>query len=386
MAKLVEIHLLKNFAPSNLNRDITGAPKSCYFGGVERGRISSQSLKRSIRFSEYMKSCYDNGMLGTRTREVHLLVLDELKSRGNFDYTPYEDDIEDLMQLEKKDKKKKKNNSKKESDEKLNKEKQKKVIRLYSKEDIIAIADVIEKNYINGIFDIDLEEELSQTVSVRPISLDIALFGRMATDNRFSNVEASVQMAHAISTHQVLVESDFFIATDDLEKRLSNLGAAHLSDFDYNSCCYYMYTNLDLNLLESNLKNNTSIEDMKLYIQDVVGSYIKAFCYTNPSAKQNAMASSPLPSLVLVEVKDINIPLSYSDAFVKPVIQNKGKDLVSSSVDSLSNYLSLVDESFDFDSKKFWFTFNVDSSSPDINNLNSYNNLNNLINDVLENL
>ena len=45
----VELHLLQNFAPSNLNRDDTGAPKDCEFGGYRRARISSQCLKRAIR-------------------------------------------------------------------------------------------------------------------------------------------------------------------------------------------------------------------------------------------------------------------------------------------------------------------------------------------------
>ena len=46
---LVELHILQNFAPSNLNRDDTGSPKDCEFGGYRRTRVSSQCLKRAIR-------------------------------------------------------------------------------------------------------------------------------------------------------------------------------------------------------------------------------------------------------------------------------------------------------------------------------------------------
>jgi len=46
---LIEIHMIQNHSPSNLNRDDLGAPKTCVFGGVTRARISSQCLKRSIR-------------------------------------------------------------------------------------------------------------------------------------------------------------------------------------------------------------------------------------------------------------------------------------------------------------------------------------------------
>lgn len=46
---LLEMHMLKNYPATNLNRDDTGTPKTCIFGGVQRGRISSQCLKRSWR-------------------------------------------------------------------------------------------------------------------------------------------------------------------------------------------------------------------------------------------------------------------------------------------------------------------------------------------------
>lgn len=46
----IELHIIQNFAPANLNRDDSGSPKECEFGGVRRARISSQSFKRAIRF------------------------------------------------------------------------------------------------------------------------------------------------------------------------------------------------------------------------------------------------------------------------------------------------------------------------------------------------
>ena len=45
----IELHILQNFAPSNLNRDDTGNPKDTEFGGVRRARVSSQAVKRAIR-------------------------------------------------------------------------------------------------------------------------------------------------------------------------------------------------------------------------------------------------------------------------------------------------------------------------------------------------
>ena len=73
---LIEIHMLKNYPATNLNRDETGAPKTCFFGGAQRGRISSQCLKRSWRTS----SLFD----ALKSKVVYALRRDnaELVGRG----------------------------------------------------------------------------------------------------------------------------------------------------------------------------------------------------------------------------------------------------------------------------------------------------------------
>ena len=65
---IIELHILQNFAPSNLNRDDTNSPKECEFGGYRRARVSSQCIKRSIR--KYFKN-------------NELVPLDELAKRTN---------------------------------------------------------------------------------------------------------------------------------------------------------------------------------------------------------------------------------------------------------------------------------------------------------------
>ena len=62
---LIEVHMLQNHAPSNLNRDDTGSPKEAIFGGYRRARISSQCLKRSIRRSDFFED-HLAGLLATR--------------------------------------------------------------------------------------------------------------------------------------------------------------------------------------------------------------------------------------------------------------------------------------------------------------------------------
>ena len=78
---LIEVHMLQNHAPSNLNRDDTGSPKEAIFGGYRRARISSQCLKRSIRRSDLFKDQL-NGLLATRTRRLPELVREKLIAAG----------------------------------------------------------------------------------------------------------------------------------------------------------------------------------------------------------------------------------------------------------------------------------------------------------------
>ena len=167
---LYEIHMLKNYPPANLNRDDTGMPKTCYFGGAQRGRISSQCLKRAWRtsplFSQFL------GQMGIRTRKLPELVAEELKKRG------FGTDIADAV------KKSVSGIANKEGKE--NKDLITSQIVFYAVKDIVAVADAVEailkKNGMKGN-NIKAKEILEQIkdADIRPITLDIALFGRMVT-------------------------------------------------------------------------------------------------------------------------------------------------------------------------------------------------------------
>ena len=69
MNRFIQLHLLTSYPPSNLNRDDLGRPKTAIMGGVNRLRISSQSLKRAWRTSDVFKEKLSNN-IGTRTKEM----------------------------------------------------------------------------------------------------------------------------------------------------------------------------------------------------------------------------------------------------------------------------------------------------------------------------
>ncbi|MBK8958601.1 MAG: type I-E CRISPR-associated protein Cas7/Cse4/CasC [Proteobacteria bacterium] len=80
MRTLVEIHVPgQNYAPSNLNRDDTGAPKDALFGGIRRGRVSSQCSKRavwSISPTEFATVFSVQMNLAVRTKRVYQAIAD----------------------------------------------------------------------------------------------------------------------------------------------------------------------------------------------------------------------------------------------------------------------------------------------------------------------
>src|SRR5438132_10596726 len=78
----IEMHILQNFAPSNLNRDDTGSPKDCEFGGYRRARISSQCLKRAMREEFDERGLFDPEQLALRTKRAVADLADRLRNRG----------------------------------------------------------------------------------------------------------------------------------------------------------------------------------------------------------------------------------------------------------------------------------------------------------------
>lgn len=347
---LYEIHMLKNYPPTNLNRDDTGAPKTCLFGGVNRGRISSQCLKRSWRTSELFRQEIGADNLGVRTRRLPKLICDRLARLSIAEEMlqvlwPKIPEIVGLKQTELK---------------KLSEIGTQ--VAFYAPKDIDIVAEVIQtalKNChsvkdVSGIKIKDLETALKQK-GVRLMTLDIALFGRMVTSDIFANVEASMQVAHAISTNKVVLESDYFTAMDDLLSgdTMEESGSAMISDIDYNSSCYYIYASLDTDALRDNLKY---AEDPDLLVRKAVPALLRAMALTNPSGKQNTFAGHVLPSAMLVECKSAKIPVSLANAFVEPVRANREGDLVKNSIKRLSEELELMERSFGITAeKRLWF-------------------------------
>lgn len=347
---LIEIHMLKNYAPTNLNRDDTGAPKTCLFGGVQRSRISSQCLKRSWRKSELLSELVGSENLGIRTRRLPELVAEQLRADGIG---------EELIALASKKLSGFGNKDGKENS-KGNYTAQ---VVFYAPEDIKAAAGLVkakieackgDKKAFDKLTAKELQAEIKDA-KLRPVTLDIALFGRMVTSDAFADVDAAMQVAHAFSTNRLTMEADYFTAMDDLVsgESMDDLGAAIMGDIDYNSSCYYMYASLDTDKLEENLKN---VPNRDALMKKAIPAILRVMAYSNPSGKQNTFAGHALPSAVLVECKNERIPVSYANAFVRPAAPGNGNDLVGASIRALTQEVSAMEKDFALPvEKRLWF-------------------------------
>lgn len=329
---LIELHLLTSHAPSNLNRDDFGRPKSAYFGGTERGRISSQSLKRAIRRSPYLAETLGE-RLSTRSLHIPRMLFNEMKEQ--YPETEHER-LQILCEavthaLGKPDGK----NALKTSQ-----------IVFLTRGEIDRIRGFIREKMHDGTrltakevkaFGEDVAR--GSGLDQRPSDgVDVALFGRMTTDeaNAFSAVDAALQVAHPIATHTTLTETDYFTAVDDIVQEAAERGAGHIGEHDFNSAVYYKYFSCNLDLLAQNLGGelDAAVEGLT--------AVLDAACRVTPSGKQNSFASHSLADVALLVIRERHVPCSLANAFERPVPASENGYLPESARRLVERYCRLA--------------------------------------------
>jgi len=360
---LIQFHLLQNYSPSNLNRDDTGSPKDAIFGGVLRGRISSQCLKRSMRLSAIFEDAFKaEGLLGERTKQLPLIIRQELVALGASD-EEVNAIIERVPEIGRESKKKTKEEAKEvqseETDGGVEEESEAAVgetaqlIFIDRKTEAHPLAEKLLQVYRKlgmkkwGQTKIpDITKELGERL---PRSVDISMFGRMTTSQAFKNVQASVQVAHALSANALKQEFDYYTAMDDLKPE-SEPGADMIGDVEFNSCTYYKYLNVHWDELVKNLGGDMAIA------RRAVLALLRAAAMAHPSGKQNSFGAFNLPDFVLVEVSDRNLPVSYANAFLKPVSGFSDKSLMANAVEKMSGYVERLSKVYNLDPKRAYLT------------------------------
>ena len=304
MSRFVELHLIQNFAPSCLNRDDTGAPKDAMFGGYRRSRISSQCLKRAIRKTFSNASLLNAEELGTRTRNIVSLLEHRLADRGIADATSAIESA--LKELKLKTKQVK---AKEDAVPQLQTE----YLLFLSNNAITELADVIQQHFEALRADKatrEIKKAIDNCIGTAS-AVDVALFGRMLADRKELNVDAAAQVAHAISTHRVDRESDFFTAVDDWTQ-VDEADAGMLGTVEFNSSCQYRYAVVNVDQLLNNLGGDRALAQRGLL------AFLRASIQAIPTGRQNTFAAHNLPSFIAITVHD-HQPVSLANAFEMPV-------------------------------------------------------------------
>jgi CRISPR system Cascade subunit CasC len=337
---LIEIHMIQNHSPANLNRDDLGAPKTCYFGGVLRSRLSSQCLKRSIRLSDEFKQLLG----GVRTRRLARLI-------GGDDDNLFKKAMKVLENcgIAPKDKKKKKS----EEDAPTDDDKSAGLV-FVSREAVVKMSELLGSSKSES----DLAKEFAKIIAQHTSTPDMALCGRMLEPKKGeasdvwkgldTNVDAALQVAHAISTHEARPEVDYYVAADDIPGE--DAGAGYVAEAVYASACFYKYFSIHWDTLVKNLKDN------KQLAAHTVGAFIRGAALANPTGKQNSFAAHNPPDGILIELR--NAPISYANAFASPVSLGK-RDLISQSIAQLGQYIHDLDTGYGKPKNRFWFSPNL---------------------------
>ena len=327
MSTYVDIHIIQNLPPSCVNRDDSGSPKSAVYGGVRRLRVSSQSWKRATRL--YFNDLLDAKDVGVRTKRV----VEVLAERITEDAPELAGDAVTLAEGVFKAARIKLSppRGKKDAPQESG------YLLFLSTSQIARLAELAIASARDGE---TLDAKTVKKIFKEAHAVDIALFGRMVADDTDLNVDAACQVAHAISTHAAENEYDFFTAVDDDKSRSEeeDAGAGMMGTVEFSSATMYRYATVNLDMLVENLGDG----DAALRALEV---FIKGFCLSMPTGKQNTFANRTLPEAVVVSVRD-DQPVSLVGAFEKPIRTNEADGYLTRSVGALAEHARAIEDNY----------------------------------------
>ncbi|MES9897392.1 MAG: type I-E CRISPR-associated protein Cas7/Cse4/CasC [Sedimenticola sp.] len=294
----IEFHILQSFPVTCLNRDDVGAPKTAMIGGTTRARVSSQSWKRQVRLA-----MQDFGVkLAMRTKKV-----DEVTRKACLKLGATEEQAEACGET-------------------VAKALTKDTLHFYTETEAAAFAQYAQEQAFDReqIKEKEIHKLAKKVFKPALDGLDIALFGRMVAQAAELNVEAACSFAHAISTHKVSNEVEFFTALDDLQE---DPGSAHMGSMEFNSATYYRYISLDLGQLWQTLGGTA--------LPEAVVAFTKALYVAVPSARQTTQSGASPWAFAKVMVRQgqrLQIPFETA---IKP----RDGGFLQPSIKSMNDYL-----------------------------------------------
>jgi CRISPR system Cascade subunit CasC len=330
----LNLHVIISHSPSCLNRDDMNMQKSAVFGGARRVRISSQSLKRSMRRSEYYQEHL--GTPSDRTRDLHRLSNRYTSALGDR-FTPElvtqtvaliagKEGIEENTQAD--------------------------AVAPWSASEVARLCDIVSAANAEGLDKKKLEKRVAdEALAIRAAldqTVDIALSGRMATSGLMSKIDGAMSIAHAITTHTVDADVDWFTAVDDLVVDEGDIGAGHLNTQEFGSGVFYRYASINLRQLRENLGNPPAerIRDVAAHVTHMLATVV-------PEAKQHSFGAYNLADYVLASFS--TIPVSGANAFEAPVERSRN-GFLKPSIDAFETYMEKVHKGYGLDERRAAFS------------------------------
>lgn len=307
----VDIHVIQSLPPSCVNRDDTGSPKTAMYGGIRRARVSSQSWKHAMR--EVFKERFSESELSERTKKIVEKVAEQIElmsTLGKEDAMVKAEKIINQAGVSTKDS-------------------EAKALFFMSSKQAENLAHMALMDPLPSKKDVQAALNAGK-------GIDIALFGRMVADDPALNTDASAQVAHAISTHKVENEYDYFTAMDDRSPE-DQAGAGMIGTVEFNSSTLYRYATVAAHELEQNLGDvNATAKAIK--------EYIRAFVCSMPTGKLNTFANNTPPYAVMVAIRR-DQPLNMAGAFETPIKASEG-GYQAKSAKALADYASTIYSNF----------------------------------------
>ncbi len=337
----VNFHVLISHSPSCLNRDDLNMQKTAVFGGVSRVRISSQSLKRAMRKSDYYHATL--GEPSVRTRDLGKLKARFTKLlKDRFDVELIGRALEWIS-----------------GKEGIAEGVAGDAVAPWSLDEVAHFCELIraDEQDIKKL-EKQIEKEARPFREAMHKAVDIALSGRMATSGLMSNlpVDGALAVAHAITTHAVEPQDvDWFTAVDDLTIDAGETGAGHLDTQQFSSGVFYRYASLNLKQLQVNLgliediKSAETVESRK-HALDIARHVFHLLATVVPSAKQQSFAAHNLADFAIVSFS--NQPISLANAFEQPVKRDyKEAGFLKPSIKVLSDYWARIHRAYGLEEK-----------------------------------
>ena len=298
----LDLSIVQTVPPSNINRDDAGTPKHATYGGVRRARVSSQAWKRATRI-EFAQAVPEADR-ATRTKKILELLTGRLEARtelGGEDCRRLAAALLEPLGITKSAKK----------------EEQSAYLLFFGKPQLDSIVDLVidRAAELAQLGDTALKEALKgldvSGVFTKGHPAEVALFGRMVADIPRLNVDAAVQVAHALSTHPVTTEFDYYTAVDD-ESPDEETGAGMIGQVGFNSATLYRYATVGIHQLRNNLSDEA--ETVR-----TARRFVESFALSMPTGHQNSFAHRTVPHLLLACLRT-DQPVNLVSAFEQPVL------------------------------------------------------------------